>query len=92
VEAALDPLTGNVAWQIELANFTFAAPALAHELVCVAQSVGTLTTHSKNNGSLVASMDLGQPSTGAPAAAAGRLVVGTGAEPFLPGDSLICLG
>jgi outer membrane protein assembly factor BamB len=92
VAAALDPLTGNVAWQTELANLTFAAPALAHDLVCVAQSDGTFTAHSKDNGSLVGSMDLGQPSTGAPAAAAGRLVVGTGAEPFLPGDSLVCVG
>jgi outer membrane protein assembly factor BamB len=91
VAAALDPLSGNVAWQTELANFTFAAPALTHDLVCVAQSDGTLTAHSKDNGTLVASADLGHPSTGVPATAAGRLVVGTGAEPFLPGDSLVSL-
>jgi outer membrane protein assembly factor BamB len=92
VAAALDPQSGKVDWRTTLSSLTFAAPALARDLLCVAQADGTLSAHSTRDGSLVATASLGQPSTGAPAVAAGRLVVGTGAEPFLPGDSLVCLG
>ena len=92
VAAALDPSTGKIVWQAELGSLSFAAPALAGDLLCAAQADGTLSALSTRDGALVARVDLGQPSTGAATAAAGRLVVGTGAEPYLPGDSLVCLG
>ena len=35
---------------------------------------------------------LGEASAAAPAIAAGHLVVGTGAAPYIPGEHLVCLG
>jgi hypothetical protein len=43
-------------------------------------------------GNVVAAVPLGAPSTGAPAVAEGRLLVGAGAEPFIPGHLLVCIG
>ena len=92
VAASLDAGTGNVRWTTELGNFTFAAPAVAGNLLVAAQADGTLSANSLRDGSQVAAFALGDSSAGAPAIAGGRLVVGTGAEPFLPGDALICIG
>jgi outer membrane protein assembly factor BamB len=89
--AALEPSNGRVVWQRRLPSFSFAAPALAGDRLCTAGADGTLRLLSKRNGRVAAKVALGDPSTCPPAAAHGRLVVGTGSEPFLPGKSLICI-
>jgi len=92
VAAALAPASGGVLWRTSLPAPTFAAPALAGSRLCVAGSDGTLRVLDAQTGKLVASTALGQPSSAAPALANGRLVVGLGAEPFIPGSSLVCVG
>lgn len=90
--AALKPSNGHVIWQHELKTFSFAAPALAGDRLCTAGADGTLRFLTARNGRVAAEVALGDPSTCPPAAAHGRVVVGTGSEPFLPGRSLTCLG
>jgi len=92
VAAALEPSSGRVIWQRRLPSFSFAAPALAGDRLCTAGADGTLRLLSARNGRVADEVVLGDPSTCPPAAAHGRLVVGTGSAPFLPGTSLICLG
>ena len=92
VAAALAPVSGAVLWRTSLPAPTFAAPALAGSRLCVAGSDGTLRVLDAQTGKLVASTALGQPSSAAPALANGRLVVGLGAQPYIPGSSLVCIG
>jgi outer membrane protein assembly factor BamB len=92
VAAALAPSTGDVLWRQRLPSFSFAAPALAGDRLFATGADGTLRGLSTASGSVVAAVPLGAPSTGAPAVAGGRLVVGAGAEPFLPGHLLVCIG
>jgi outer membrane protein assembly factor BamB len=92
VAAALAPATGHVLWQRRLPSFSFAAPAVAGDHLFATGADGTLRGLIAATGELVAEVHLGAPSTGAPAAAEGRIVVGAGAEPFLPGHLLVCIG
>jgi hypothetical protein len=93
VAAALAPATGRVLWRRRLSSFSFAAPAVAGDRLFVSGADGTLRGLTTSTGKLVAAVPLGAPSTGAPAVAEGRLVVGAGAEPFLlPGHLLVCIG
>jgi outer membrane protein assembly factor BamB len=90
--AALAPATGHVLWRRRLPSFSFAAPAIAGDRLFAAGADGTLRGLATSTGRLVTTVPLGAPSTGAPAVAEGRLVVGAGAEPFLPGHLLVCIG
>ena len=92
VAAALAPATGQVLWRRRLPSFSFAAPALAGDRLFASGADGTLRGLATATGKLIAEVPLGAPSTGAPAVAEGRLVVGAGAEPFLPGHLLVCIG
>jgi outer membrane protein assembly factor BamB len=92
VAAALAPATGHVLWRRRLPSFSFAAPAIAGDRLFVSGADGMLRGLATATGKLVAEVPLGAPSTGAPAVAEGRLVVGAGAEPFLPGHLLVCIG
>jgi outer membrane protein assembly factor BamB len=92
VAAALEPSSGRPVWRRELPSFCFAAPAVAGDRVCTAGADGMLRLLSARNGRVATKVGLGDPSTCPPAAAHGRLVVGTGSAPFLPGTSLICIG
>jgi outer membrane protein assembly factor BamB len=92
VAAALDPGSGAVLWRRALASFSFAAPAIAQDRLAVVGVDGTVRLLAVADGAPIGELPLGEPSSGAPAAAGGVLVVGTGAGPFLPGDSLLCLG
>jgi outer membrane protein assembly factor BamB len=92
IAAGLAPATGRVLWRQTLPSFSFAAPALAGGRLFATGSDGTLRSLATDTGALVAEVPLGAPSTGAPAVAGGRLVVGAGAEPFLPGHLLVCIG
>jgi outer membrane protein assembly factor BamB len=92
VAAALAPATGRVLWHRRLSSFSFAAPAVAGDRLFVTGADGMLRGLATPTGKLVAAVPLGAPSTGAPAVAEGRLVVGAGAEPFLPGHLLVCIG
>jgi outer membrane protein assembly factor BamB len=92
IAAALAPATGHVRWRQRLPSFSFAAPALAGDRLFAAGADGTLRGLRTDTGALVAAVPLGAPSTGAPAVAGGQLVVGAGAEPFLPGHLLISIG
>jgi outer membrane protein assembly factor BamB len=92
VAAALAPVTGRVLWQRRLPSFSFAAPAVAEDRLFATGADGTLRALATATGEVVAEVPLGAPSTGAPAVAAKRLVVGAGAEPFLPGHLLVCIG
>jgi outer membrane protein assembly factor BamB len=90
--AALAPATGHVLWRQRLPSFSFAAPAIAGDRLFATGADGILRGLATGTGRLVAAVRLGAPSTGAPAVAGGRLVVGAGAEPFLPGHLLVCIG
>jgi outer membrane protein assembly factor BamB len=91
--AALDPATGAVVWERDLPGLAFAAPIVAGRTLYMASAAGVLHALKTRDGSDAARPALlREPSSGAPAAARGRLVVGTGAAPYLPGDSLVCLG
>jgi outer membrane protein assembly factor BamB len=92
VAAALAPATGHVLWRRRLSSFSFAAPAVAGHRLFVTGADGTLRGLATATGRVVAAIPLGAPSTGAPAVAEGRLVVGAGAEPFLPGHLLVSIG
>lgn len=92
VAASLDPRTGALRWQTPLGGLTFAAPALAGDLLCATTASGDLEVLRGYDGRPVARVALGVPSAGAVAAGRGRLVFGVGAEPFLPGGEVICVG
>ena len=92
VAAALDARSGEVRWQRDLGGLTFAAPALVGGLLCATTASGDLEVLGARDGRPVARVALGGPSAGAVAAAGGRIVLGIGAEPFLPGGELICVG
>jgi outer membrane protein assembly factor BamB len=90
VAVALDPRTGDVLWQTTLPAFSFAPPAVADDAVAVPGSDGTLRLLAPVDGALLSELPLSQPSSGAPSVTDREVLVGTGAGPFLPGDSLIC--
>ena len=92
VAAALAPATGRVLWRRRLPSFSFAAPALAGDRLFATGADGMLRGLETATGEIVATVPLGAPSTGAPAVAQGKLVVGAGAVPFLPGHLLVCIG
>jgi outer membrane protein assembly factor BamB len=91
VAAAISP-AGRVLWRNALPAQTFAAPAVGGDRLHVAGSDGTLRALDTAGGRIVAEAPLGGSSSAAPAIAAGHLVVGTGAAPYIPGDQLVCLG
>jgi outer membrane protein assembly factor BamB len=90
VAVALDPRSGSPLWQTTLPAFSFAPPAVADDAVAVPGSDGTLRLLAPDDGALLSALPLLEPSSGAPSVTDGTVVVGTGAGPFLPGDSLIC--
>jgi outer membrane protein assembly factor BamB len=92
VAAALAVQDGRELWRTALPAPSFAAPALAGRALCVAAADGTLRVLDADRGRILAEAALGDPSAAAPAVGHGRLVVGTGAQPYLPGSSLVCLG
>ncbi len=92
VAAALDARTGEVRWRSDLGGLAFAAPALAGDVLCATTASGDLEVLAARDGRPVARVPLGGPSAGAVAAAHGRIVFGVGAEPFLPGGELVCVG
>lgn len=92
VAAALDRRTGAIRWRQQLGGLAFAAPAVAGGLVCATTASGELEVLGEGDGRLVARVPLGGPSASAVSAANGRLFLGVGAEPFLPGGELICVG
>ena len=92
VAAALRPANGQVLWQTPLPAPSFGAPAAAGDLLCVPASDGTVTMLSTRDGAVITTTALPDPSSAAAAVADGRLVVGTGAAPYLPGSSLVCIG
>jgi outer membrane protein assembly factor BamB len=92
VAAALAPADGRVLWRAVLPALCFGAPALAGGRLHVSGSDGVLRVLDARDGRLVGSAELGEPSAAPVAVGAGRLLVGTGAGPYLPGSSLVCLG
>jgi hypothetical protein len=81
-----------VIWRRSLGGLVFAAPLAAGGTLVIPVSCGTVyevdaaTGRARNDGAL------SEPSACAPSSARGLVFTGTGAAPFLPGDSLICLG
>ena len=92
VAAAIDPGKGSVLWQTTLPAFSFAAPAIAKDALAVPGSDGTLRLLAPDTGAVTAELSLTEPSSGAPSVSDGSVLVGTGAGPFLPGDSLVSFG
>jgi outer membrane protein assembly factor BamB len=93
VAAALELSSGRIAWRTELPGPVFAAPALAGgRAFCAAQVDGTLAVIDARDGRIAATASLGEQSAAAPVTSRERIVVGTGAQPFLPGESVVCLG
>jgi outer membrane protein assembly factor BamB len=89
VAVALDPRSGRVLWRTPLPAFSFAAPAVSNDAVAVPGSDGSLRLLAPSDGVLLSTQPLAEPSSGAPSVSTGVVLVGTGAGPFLPGDSLI---
>jgi hypothetical protein len=81
-----------VRWRRDLGGLAFAAPALAGGLLCATTASGDLEVLRAEDGLPVARVALGGPSAAAVSAGHGRLLLGVGAEPFLPGGELICVG
>ena len=92
VAAALDPQTGDVLWRQDLPAYAFAAPAVAGDTLFTASAAGTLHALRTRDGALLGEAELGDPSAGAVSSARGRVLVGLGAAPYLPGEQLVCLG
>jgi outer membrane protein assembly factor BamB len=90
VAAALDPWSGRVLWQTTLPAFSFSAPAVSRDVLAVPGSDGSLRLLAPSSGALLAELPLGEPSSGQVSLTARKVLVGTGAAPFLPGDSLVC--
>ncbi len=90
VAVALEPCSGRVLWQTSLPAFSFAPPAVAEDAVAVPGSDGTLRMLAPWDGQLLSELPLSQPSSGAPSVTNRTVLIGTGAGPFLPGNSLIC--
>src|SRR5262249_19555462 len=89
--AALDPATGQVLWRTVLPAFSFAAPAVSSDAVAVPGSDGFLRLLAPDSGALLREVPLGEPSSGAVRVPRGVARAGTGAAPFLPGASVVCL-
>jgi outer membrane protein assembly factor BamB len=92
IAAALSPASGHVLWRRALPAQSYAAPGLAGERLCVPGVDGTLRFLDAADGSVAAAVALGQPSSAPPSLAERVAVVGTGAAPFIPGNSLVCVG
>jgi outer membrane protein assembly factor BamB len=90
--AALDPATGRVIWRRSLGGLVFAAPLSAGGTLIVPGAFGTVYEFDAATGRARDDGALSEPSACAPSSTRGRVFTGTGAAPFLPGDSLICLG
>jgi outer membrane protein assembly factor BamB len=89
VAVALEPQSGRVRWQTTLPAFSFAPIAVAEDAVAVPGSDGTLRLLAPADGALLSELPLSEPSSGAPSVGDRTVCVGTGAGPFLPGDSLV---
>lgn len=92
VAAALDPRTGAVRWTARLPGITTAAPVVAGDVLWAATVSSLLVGLRTADGSVAAAIPLREPSSGAPALGGGCLVVGTGAAPYFPGESVVCIG
>jgi outer membrane protein assembly factor BamB len=90
--AALRPNTGDVLWRRELPGYAFAAPAVAGGVLYTASAAGTLHALRCSDGEPLGEAPLDAPSAGAVSSARGRVLVGVGAAPYLPGDQLLCFG
>jgi outer membrane protein assembly factor BamB len=90
--AALQPRTGRVLWSRSLGGLAFAAPVAVGRTLVVATGFGSIFQLDGQTGRGLDDGTLAEPSACAPAAAGRLVVIGTGAAPFLPGDSLLCLG
>lgn len=90
--AALRPSDGRVIWRSPTAEWSYAAPAVAAGRLYVSGADGIVRALETRYGLLREYVRLGEPSTSAPAIAAGHMVVGTGAAPYLDGEHLVCLG
>lgn len=91
VAAALAPASGHVLWRAKLPAQSYAAPALAGERLCIPSVDGRLRVLDAATGRGLGDVALGEPSSGAPVAAERTVVVGTGAAPYIPGHSLVCV-
>ena len=92
VAAALDPASGEVAWRRRIPGFAFAAPAIAGDVLWTGSATGLLHGVRCTDGEPVATLPIGEPCVGAVATSGGRVVLGTGTRPYLPGESLVCIG
>jgi outer membrane protein assembly factor BamB len=90
--AALRPATGAVIWRRSLGGLAFAAPAAVGRSVIVATAFGSIFRLDAATGRGLDDGTLGEASACAPAVAGRLVLIGTGAAPFLPGESLLCLG
>jgi outer membrane protein assembly factor BamB len=90
--AALEPATGRVIWRRSLGGAVFAAPLSAGGTLVVPGAFGTVYEVDAATGRARDDGALSEPTACAPSSTRGLVFAGTGAAPFLPGDSLICLG
>jgi outer membrane protein assembly factor BamB len=91
VAAALS-LDGRVLWRNSFGSQVYAAPAVGGDRLHVAGADGVLRVFDCAGGRLLDEADLSGASSAAPTIAAGHLVVGNGAAPYIPGERLDCFG
>jgi hypothetical protein len=65
---------------------------VAKDALAIPGSDGTLRLLAPATGATLAELPLNEPSSGAPSVSDGTVLAGTGAGPFLPGDSLVSFG
>lgn len=90
--AALSPASGKVIWKRTLGGLAFAAPLSAGSRLIIPGGFGTVYEVDGATGAARDNGTLQEPSACAPTSSGGLVFTGTGAAPFLPGDSLVCLG
>jgi outer membrane protein assembly factor BamB len=90
--AALAPWTGRVRWRRSIDGVVLGAPVAVGRTVVVATGLGAIFQVDGATGRGLDDGTLAEPTACGPIVSDGLVVVGTGAQPFLPGDSLLCLG
>jgi outer membrane protein assembly factor BamB len=92
VAAALHRATSAVLWSVRLPGFVLGAPAVAGGDLVVATAAGVIHVLRCSDGARTATAALPGPSAGGISSAGGAAFIGTGYQPYFPGDLLVRLG
>jgi outer membrane protein assembly factor BamB len=90
--AAIAPRSGRVLWRRSIVGVSLGPPAAVGRSVVVPTGFASIWELDAATGAGRDDGTLAEPSACGPSSSRGLVLVGTGAAPFLPGDSLLCLG